>query len=78
MAHEHHHDESIMHQIPFNASDRLSDLENETEDKQTAVLIAKGVTMIVLCFVSIFMGLLPLQMAKWLKWTSSKNGNTAR
>ncbi|XP_033231461.1 zinc transporter ZIP1-like isoform X2 [Belonocnema kinseyi] len=78
MAHEHHHDGSIMQLIPLNTSDRLSNLEHDATDKQTAVQIAKGVTMIVLCSVSICMGLLPIQMAKWLKWTSSKSGNTAR
>lgn len=37
------------------------------------VLIAKAVTMVVLCSVSTLMGLFPMQLAKWLKWNTSGN-----
>ncbi|XP_043468996.1 zinc transporter ZIP1-like isoform X3 [Leptopilina heterotoma] len=75
--HHHHHEDSTMHLMSDNIT-RLASLGHEDEDKETAVLIVKGVTMLVLCSVSICMGLLPLQMNKWLKWTSPKNGNSVR
>ncbi|XP_051165423.1 zinc transporter ZIP1-like isoform X3 [Leptopilina boulardi] len=76
--HHHHHEDSTMHLMPDNNTARLATLGQEDEDKQAAVLMVKGITMLVLCSVSICMGLLPLQMNKWLKWTSPKNGNSAR
>lgn len=75
--HHHHHEDSTMHVMSDNIT-RIASLGHEDEDKETAVLIVKGVTMLVLCSVSICMGLLPLQMNKWLKWTSPKNGNSVR
>ncbi|XP_032673908.1 zinc transporter ZIP1-like isoform X2 [Odontomachus brunneus] len=38
------------------------------DDDQSRVLVAKGVTMAVLCIVSTCMGILPMLLAKWLKW----------
>ncbi|KAG7207375.1 hypothetical protein KM043_009036 [Ampulex compressa] len=44
---------------------------HELDVNASSVLIAKGVTMIVLCSVSTCMGILPMQMAKWLKWNTT-------
>ncbi|XP_031826805.1 zinc transporter ZIP3 isoform X3 [Nomia melanderi] len=43
---------------------------HETVD-MSRVLIAKGVTMVILCVVSTCMGILPMQMAKCLKWNTT-------
>ncbi|KOC60850.1 Zinc transporter ZIP3, partial [Habropoda laboriosa] len=46
--------------------------EHHHDDGNTSsVLIAKGVTMVILCTVSICMGILPMQLAKCLKWNTT-------
>lgn len=39
-----------------------------SEDAEKDVLTAKAVTMVVLCTVSTIMGIIPMFLAKWLKW----------
>lgn len=45
------------------------------DDDPASVLIAKGVTMVVLCTVSTCMGILPMFLAKWFKWHTSDHAN---
>ncbi|XP_076163272.1 zinc transporter ZIP1-like isoform X2 [Ptiloglossa arizonensis] len=45
--------------------------EHQEGVNTSSVLIAKGVTMIILCVVSTCMGILPMQMAKCLKWNTA-------
>ncbi|XP_076238730.1 zinc transporter ZIP3-like isoform X2 [Calliopsis andreniformis] len=52
--------------------------DNETDhhhhhhdEDMSSVLIAKGVTMVILCAVSTCMGILPMQIAKRLKWNTA-------
>lgn len=52
-------------------SDHDEHVTNDVDPQK--VLIAKAVTMIVLCSVSTFMGLFPMQLAKWLKWNTTGN-----
>lgn len=50
------------------------DQKNQDDDQDenlSNVLVAKGVTMVILCTVSITMGILPMQVAKRLKWNTS-------
>ncbi|CAK9797454.1 Zinc transporter ZIP3 [Anthophora plagiata] len=54
----------------------LHEVEEEEEHhhddgNMSSVLVAKGVTMIILCIVSICMGILPMQLAKCLKWNTA-------
>ena len=44
---------------------------HEDQDDDQDVLVAKGVTMVILCAVSITMGILPMQVARQLKWNTS-------
>ncbi|KAF3429699.1 hypothetical protein E2986_11077 [Frieseomelitta varia] len=44
---------------------------HEDQDNDQDVLVAKGVTMVILCTVSIIMGIVPMQVAKQLKWNTS-------
>ncbi|XP_078051122.1 zinc transporter ZIP3 isoform X2 [Augochlora pura] len=43
---------------------------DDDHDDISRVLIAKGVTMAILCIVSTCMGILPMQLAKCLKWNT--------
>lgn len=48
------------------------DNEDDHEDKNMSnILVAKGVTMVILCTVSIAMGILPMRVARRLKWNTS-------
>lgn len=58
-AHPHHHHEDA-HPTDYDAS---------------KVLIAKGVTMVVLCTVSTCMGILPMFLAKMFNWTTAGQVN---
>lgn len=50
--------------------------EHQHNDESISnVLIAKGITMIILCTVSTCMGILPMQIAKCLKWNISNAEN---
>ncbi|KZC10726.1 Zinc transporter ZIP3 [Dufourea novaeangliae] len=49
--------------------------DHDHDKDMSSVLIAKGVTMIILCGVSTCMGILPMQMAKWLKWNANDIAN---
>ncbi|XP_014473188.1 PREDICTED: zinc transporter ZIP1-like isoform X3 [Dinoponera quadriceps] len=49
--------------------------EESSDDDPSRVLIAKGVTMAVLCIVSTCMGILPMLLAKWFKWNSTGHVN---
>lgn len=49
--------------------------EELTDEMAYNALIAKGITMVVLCSVSVIMGLVPLQMAKWFGWENVKSAN---
>jgi len=46
--------------------------EGDAKDSEKDVLIAKAVTMVVLCTVSVIMGIVPMFLAKWLKWDMSE------
>lgn len=46
--------------------------EEHAEDSENEVLVAKAVTMVVLCTVSTIMGIIPMFLAKWLKWDLSE------
>ncbi|XP_046410797.1 zinc transporter ZIP1-like isoform X2 [Neodiprion fabricii] len=51
----------------------LHDEDDTTEDDESsAILVAKSVTMVCLCLVSICIGLIPIQVARWFKWTSNE------
>lgn len=66
MDHHHHHHDGATNVL----NERLA---HEVEaDGESSILLAKGVTMVVLCSVSICMGLLPLGLAKCCKWTSTE------
>lgn len=47
------------------------DEEHVSKDSEKDVLVAKAVTMLVLCTVSTIMGIVPIFLAKWLKWDMS-------
>lgn len=47
------------------------DEDKPSKDSEEAVLTAKAVTMVVLCTVSTIMGIVPMFLAKWLKWDMS-------
>ncbi|KAK1128805.1 hypothetical protein K0M31_019953 [Melipona bicolor] len=49
--------------------------DDDHDENMSNVLIAKGVTMVILCTVSITMGILPMQVAKQLKWNTSSVEN---
>ncbi|KYN38834.1 Zinc transporter ZIP3 [Trachymyrmex septentrionalis] len=49
----------------------FDDEEGYSENTEKDVLIAKAVTMVVLCTVSTIMGIVPMFLAKWLKWDLS-------
>lgn len=49
--------------------------EEHHKDDMSSILIAKGITMIILCTVSTCMGILPMQLAKYFKWNTSDVGN---
>ncbi|XP_076619168.1 zinc transporter ZIP1 isoform X3 [Colletes latitarsis] len=51
------------------------EVEHNDNANMSSVLIAKGVTMIILCVVSTCMGILPMQMAKCLKWNTAGVAN---
>ncbi|XP_066583562.1 zinc transporter ZIP1-like isoform X3 [Prorops nasuta] len=68
-AHRHHHD--LLHE-----EDARGTLQENGNASQ--VLLAKGVTMAVLCIVSTCMGILPLLLAKWLNWSSSETVSNPR
>lgn len=50
--------------------------EGQSKDTEKDVLTAKAVTMVVLCSVSTIMGIVPMFLAKWLKW--DMNGQNPR
>ncbi|KAK0095622.1 hypothetical protein PV326_007825 [Microctonus aethiopoides] len=54
------------------------DHDDEHNHDPTAILTAKAVTMVVLCMVSICMGVIPLQLGKCLKWTATDKSSNPR
>lgn len=44
--------------------------QDNDDDGTSAIIIAKVTAMVVLGMVSIFMGLLPLQLSKWFGWSA--------
>ncbi|XP_076662670.1 zinc transporter ZIP1-like isoform X3 [Andrena cerasifolii] len=69
-------DNSLIQRLMTTADSHHLEDEGSTEDGNTSgVLVAKGVTMIILCAVSTCMGILPMQMAKCLKWNTADVGN---
>lgn len=68
-------DNSLMERLI--TTDHLHNDKEDHHEKEDMydVLVAKGVTMIILCAVSTCMGILPMQMAKCLKWKTSDVGN---
>ncbi|KAI4495217.1 hypothetical protein M0804_001418 [Polistes exclamans] len=58
----------------YHGHDHDHDHDHDPSDVDTQkVLIAKAVTMVVLCSVSTIMGIFPMQLAKWLKWNTTGN-----
>ncbi|KAG5343823.1 S39A3 protein, partial [Acromyrmex heyeri] len=55
----------------LNTSSIDDEEEHSSEDMEKDALIAKAVTMVVLCIVSTIMGIVPMFLAKWLKWDMS-------
>ncbi|KAG5316151.1 S39A1 protein, partial [Acromyrmex insinuator] len=55
----------------LNTSSFDDEEEHSSENMEKDVLIAKAVTMVVLCIVSTIMGIVPMFLAKWLKWDMS-------
>jgi len=47
----------------------------DEEDIEKDILIAKAITMIVLCIVSTIMGIVPMFLAKLLKWDMSSQNS---
>ena len=47
--------------------------ETMTDNNIYGVLTAKAVTMITLCFVSLFMGIIPMQIAKYCTTINTTN-----
>ncbi|XP_076754690.1 zinc transporter ZIP1-like isoform X2 [Xylocopa sonorina] len=69
-------DNSLMQRLMTTLHSQHEEEEDHHEDgNMWNVLVAKGVTMIILCIVSICMGILPMQVAKWLKWNATDVGN---
>ncbi|XP_012057235.1 PREDICTED: zinc transporter ZIP1-like [Atta cephalotes] len=54
-----------------NISSSFDEEEHSSEDTEKDILIAKAITMVVLCIVSTIMGIVPMFLAKWLKWDMS-------
>jgi hypothetical protein len=48
-----------------------AEMHSSKQDSWEDVLIAKAVTMVVLCSVSTIMGIVPMFLAKWFKWDVS-------
>ncbi|XP_053970725.1 zinc transporter ZIP1-like isoform X2 [Hylaeus volcanicus] len=63
-------DDSLVQRLIATDSPHEEDEDHEGAN-MSSVLIAKGVTMIILCVVSTCMGILPMQMAKCLKWNTA-------
>ncbi|XP_076387051.1 zinc transporter ZIP1-like isoform X1 [Megachile rotundata] len=63
--------ERLITSAHFHDEEEHHDEEQEMHD----VLVAKGVTMVILCVVSTCMGIIPMQVAKCLKWKTSGVGN---
>lgn len=59
----------------FHPHDEEYEKHYHNDENMSDVLIAKGITMIILCTVSTCMGILPMQMAKCLKWNISNAEN---
>ncbi|KYM76593.1 Zinc transporter ZIP3 [Atta colombica] len=55
----------------LNISSSFDEEEHSSEDTEKDILIAKAITMVVLCIVSTIMGIVPMFLAKWLKWDMS-------
>lgn len=55
-----------------NDTSSYHDEEHASKDSENEVLVAKAVTMVVLCTVSTIMGIIPMFLAKWLKWDLSE------
>lgn len=69
-------DNTLMERLMTTVDPHHDDHHGHLEDtNMSSVLIAKGVTMIILCVVSTCMGILPLQMAKCLKWNTTDVAN---
>ncbi|KYN27266.1 Zinc transporter ZIP1 [Trachymyrmex cornetzi] len=63
--------DALLSMVRLNTSSFDDEEEHSSEDTEKDVLIAKAVTMVVLCIVSTIMGILPMFLAKWLKWDMS-------
>ncbi|XP_011152236.1 zinc transporter ZIP1 isoform X3 [Harpegnathos saltator] len=69
---DHHHAAELL----MNATPHYHDEEAlSSDDDPSRVLVAKGVTMAVLCTVSTCMGILPMFLAKWYKWDTTEHVN---
>ncbi|OAD53872.1 Zinc transporter ZIP3 [Eufriesea mexicana] len=68
-------DNLLMQRLTATDYSHKEDEEHNHKDDMSSVLIAKGITMVILCIVSICMGILPMQMAKYFKWNTSDVGN---
>ncbi|XP_018400676.1 PREDICTED: zinc transporter ZIP3-like [Cyphomyrmex costatus] len=59
---------ALLSMVGLNTSSFDGEEKHSSEDTERDVLIAKAVTMLVLCTVSTTMGIVPMFLAKWLKW----------
>lgn len=62
--------DALLTSVGLNTSSYHGD-EGQSKDTEKEVLTAKAVTMVVLCTVSTIMGIVPMFLAKWLKWDMS-------
>ncbi|XP_015590306.1 zinc transporter ZIP1 [Cephus cinctus] len=46
--------------------------DHDETDRASDVIVAKGVTMVALCSISVICGLFPILLSKWLKWNSEQ------
>ncbi|XP_011629888.1 zinc transporter ZIP1-like [Pogonomyrmex barbatus] len=71
--------EYLLAAVGINDTSPYHDDGTHPKDSEKDVLTAKAVTMVVLCTVSTIMGIVPMLLAKWLKWDmSSQNPRSMR
>lgn len=60
------------------ASNATAVMDIEAADSATALLVAKVTAMVVLGVVSMLVGLLPVKLAKWLRWSAATDGEVVK
>lgn len=70
-----HQHSSVTKMLMDDTSHYRNEGETPSDEDSSRVLVAKGVTMAVLCTVSTCMGILPMLLAKWFKWDATGHVN---